>query len=123
MGACGGSVRNAAARRAASLCGLKTVTRASTARPMRSRIFIEESFQILHPLRIKNAFEVIHFVLYDTGVEALCCPRDLASIQVEPAIANVSWPLDETPQAGDGETTFPAALGLGIQHLNFRIDE
>src|SRR5689334_7616599 len=66
---------------------------------------------------------MIHFVLYNPGVETLCCPCDIASVQVQSAIANVFWPLDEAAQARDRETTFPAALGSGIQHLNFRIDE
>src|SRR5579871_3050136 len=89
-----------------------------------TRFRLEYEFpQILHSLRVENAVEMIYLMLYNAGMKPACRTCDFASIEIEPAVANVPRTLNETPEARHRKTSFPTALGLRVDDFDLRIYE
>ncbi len=58
--------------------------------------FEDQLRQIIYPLRIQNAVQVIAFMLHDTRVEAVCLSLDALPVQTEAAVTNVRGTPDKS---------------------------
>src|SRR5580658_3749026 len=92
-------------------------------RPVPCFGFEDQLPQIAHPLRIKDAVEMVEFVLYDAGMKSPRGARDMAAFMIYAAIADMGRPRDETPQARNRETALPAALHCIAQDLDLGVDQ
>lgn len=88
------------------------------------RLTLEDQFgQIVHPLRIKNAVQVIAFMLHNAGVEATRHALQPLALGRPATIAQRRIAWHGASQAGHGKTPLPPLLDIGRQYLDFRIDE
>ena len=85
--------------------------------------FEDQIAQIAHPLGIKNAVEMIAFVLHDAGVKALGGARDRLAFEIDAAIADMGGPLDKAAQARHRQAALPAAFRRGVEDLDLGIDQ
>ena len=72
--------------------------------------FEQQLPQILHPLGIEDAVEMVAFVLHHARMEALGRAHDPPALGVIAGVADVPRPLDPAAQARHRKTPLPAAF-------------
>ena len=76
-----------------------------------------------HPLRIKDAVEMVAFVLDDPGVEALDLALDHFAVEPRSAIADPQMARHDPAQPGNREAALPAERPLAPDRLDHRVDQ
>src|SRR5579885_2270737 len=82
-----------------------------------------EEAVIGHPLRIKNAVEMVAFMLHDARMKALDLALDLGPVRRRAAIADAGMARHRAAQPRHRKAAFPAKLHRPRQCLDDGVDE
>src|ERR1043165_2918424 len=76
-----------------------------------------------HPLRVKDAVEMVAFVLYDAGMKPGGFTLKDTAVEGLAAIADLEMPRHHPAQPGNRQTALPAEHALAANRLDHRVDQ